>query len=83
MRVKHALGDYFASIMFVLILRHLLAFDFLLFVASICIKIYYLARGHQFVSAYAFSMLSVAKIHILINKLIPYIVLVYLFLVII
>ena len=65
--------------MFVLILRHLLAFDFLLFVASICIKIYYLARGLQFVSAYAFSMLSVAKIH---NN-IPYIVLVYLFLVII
>ena len=49
----------------------------------LALLIYYLARGRQFVSAYALSMLSVTKIHILIYKLIPYIVLVPLFLVII
>ena len=45
------------------------------------LQIYYLAQGHQFVSGYALSMLSVAEIHILIHKLIPHIVLVHLFLV--
>ena len=86
--LNNPLLDLFASILFVLFLRHLLAFDFLLFVASLCLKspvlsklqIYYLTRGRQFVSAYALSMLSVAKIHILIRKLISHIVLVHLFL---
>ena len=45
------------------------------------LQIYYLARGRQFVSGYALSMLSVAEIHVLIHKLIPHIVLVHLFLV--
>ena len=53
------------------------------FEIKIASLIYYLARGRQFVSVYAFSMLLVAKIHLLIQKLIPHIVLVHLFLVII
>ena len=66
--------DHFASILFVLILGNFPeAFDFLLLFGSLCLKspvlstmlqIYYLARGRQFVSAYALSMVLVVE-HIL------------------